>query len=642
MAVMPSAGGLKTVGVTTGRVMLTAAAGALLAVAGTLVAYAVRPTLTLELDRPSSVATTGFHPDERVGQETYAWTRRSVDLRLTGLDRRTGWTCVIRLKGGRADLATLPEVAVTVDGIVVTRQPTTNDYLDVSVPVPPAPRPGATVTLTVSNTFRPPDDPRDLGVMVDRWQCAPDAGAFVVPPRAALQAAGVVGAAFGVSLVLLQLPWLWVAAILAATGGISGLALGRDLGAFGTYPETFLRTGLGIAAALLVSALALRWRSPAASRAFRVACAVSAVILLFKLTGLLHPSKLIIDAVFHAHRLQWVLEGRFYFTQLMPSGVQFPYAIGLYVFAAPWTLLTADFVTLLRVVVVSAEVLAGLAAWAMLARCWADRTTATVAVLLLGLVPRTFEIVGNANMTNAFGQSMAFLVVAAAVLSALRWRDWAAWSGFTALTAAALLCHISTLTLLGGILVLLAAAYALLGPRDLRGPALTLVTALAAATVLAVAVYYGHFLEAYRSAARVTSAGPDSVYASLTMKAGDVARLTVAGVGWPIFLLGLAGAVDLWRARLRDRLSLAVVAWAGALVALGLAVILMPVEQSFQRYNAEFYSRVTLATYPALVICAARGVTAGWRRGGLWRWGAALAVVASLSVGVSDWLRWLE
>ena len=43
-----------------------------------------------------------------------------------------------------------------------------------------------------------------------------------------------------------------------------------------------------------------------------------------------------------------------------------------------------------------------------------------------GLVPRTFEIVGAANLTNAFGQSVALAALAAATLwplSKSRWRS---------------------------------------------------------------------------------------------------------------------------------------------------------------------------------------------------------------------------
>jgi len=51
----------------------------------------------------------------------------------------------------------------------------------------------------------------------------------------------------------------------------------------------------------------------------RVALFVTVAVLYLKLLMLFHPAKPIIDVVFHAHRLQWVLDGRYYFTQPLPS-----------------------------------------------------------------------------------------------------------------------------------------------------------------------------------------------------------------------------------------------------------------------------------------------------------------------------------
>ncbi len=69
----------------------------------------------------------------------------------------------------------------------------------------------------------------------------------------------------------------------------------------------------------------------------------------------------------NAHRLDYVLAGRYFFTQVMPGGVQFPYAIALYVFASPWAAFTRDHIALLRVVVAAAEAAAGLLLyWAIL------------------------------------------------------------------------------------------------------------------------------------------------------------------------------------------------------------------------------------------------------------------------------------
>src|SRR5687768_6843818 len=207
---------------------------------------------------------------------------------------------------------------------------------------------------------------------------------------------------------------------------------------------------------------------------------------------LFHPPKPIVDIVFHAHRLQWVLDGVYYFTQPLPSGVVFPYAIGLYVFAAPWTMLTSDFESLLRVIVTTAEAAGGLCVYLLVARGWGDRKVAVTATVLYALVPRTFEIVGNANMTNAFGQSVALAVLTAATLWALPWGRWPSWVGFTALLTFALLCHISTFTLLGAIVGVLAVLYWFAADRALRSHALSMGTALIVAAVVAIAVYYAH------------------------------------------------------------------------------------------------------------------------------------------------------
>src|SRR6476620_8543619 len=103
---------------------------------------------------------------------------------------------------------------------------------------------------------------------------------------------------------------------------------------------------------MLLIARALGWRKGAPlTHSARFVVAFTAAALFLKLLALLHPSKLPIDVVFQAHRLEWVLQGRYFFTQPMPSGVEFPYAIALYVFSAPWTAFTRDYVSLLRIVV---------------------------------------------------------------------------------------------------------------------------------------------------------------------------------------------------------------------------------------------------------------------------------------------------
>ncbi len=642
--------------------------GALAGLAALTLGYGQNPGITMEMDRGASAVVAGLYDVERVGQETYAWTRRDATLTLPGLDRRAEWYCTVRVRGGRSDVSTLPEVVMSVDGVIAATHQTTNEYQDVTVVLPPRPlTPGATVTLTSSNTVIPgPSDKRTLGVMVDRWACAPAAATFVWPPRRILTTAALGGAAFGAAFALIgagMLATIGAAALLAVAQAVP---LRWEFGMFTPYPERAAWLAIWIAGLLVVSVRAAEWTSGRPLHtAARVVAAITAAVLYLKLLALLHPSKLLIDVVFHAHRLQWILDGRFYFTQPMPSGVQFPYAIGLYVFSAPWTLLTDDYVLLLRIVVSAAEAIGGVLLYLLISRVWGDRLVGVAAAVLFHLVPRTFEIVGNANMTNAFAQSMALVVLSCAILWPLQRRDWRQVTGLTLLTAGALLSHISTLTLLMAILAALAAFYWWRGGPELRASARSILTALVVAVVVSVALYYAHFGDAYRTAARVRAGSPaaatggapqsgtdgapgpqvtaqGAARTGLPSKITEAAKLSVAAVGWPIFVLAILGAVRFCREGLRDRLGLAVAALGITYVVFVTSVVLMPVERSFQRYAAEFISRVTLATYPAMVVLAALGAVWVWRAGWAGRTVSGALVLAAGYLGLASWIEWLR
>ena len=617
--------------------------------------YAYDPAITMGMDR-GTAAISGLYDAERAGQETYAWTGREADLNLPGLDRRLAWSCTVRLRGGRADPDTLPDVLLTVDGVIASSVRTTNDYQDITVRLPP--KPGAsvtsrtTVTLTSSKTFQPgPADPRVLGVMVDRWTCAPADQGLVRPPRRALVAAAEGGAAFGAALVLVGLSLPAAAAAGVAIGCGQAMPVAWGVGMFTPYVARVPQLAFWIAAILVASIRAFEWFS---SRRLhteaRFVGIFTAAMLYLKLLALLHPSKTPIDAVFHAHRLMWVLDGRFFFTQAMPSGVQFPYAIGLYIFAAPWSLLTHDYVLLLRIVVSAAEATGGLLLYLLVSRVWGDRLAGAIAAVFFSVVPRAFEIVGNANMTNAFGQAIALATVAAAVLWRLDRRAWWQVAAFWSLTAFALLCHVSTLALLSATLAALAGLYWWRGRPELRVTALTIMVALAIAVLFSVAVYYGHFADAFRSAVNVrASSAPAAASVALPQtamglsgKVIEAARLSVAAVGWPMLLLAAVGAVPWWRRGRRDRLSLAVAAWIAVYVVFVASVVVAPVGTSFLRYAAEFITRVTLATYPAVVVLASVGAATALRRGWVSRLPAMALAALACAAGLQSWLDWLR
>jgi integral membrane sensor domain MASE1 len=71
-------------------------------------------------------------------------------------------------------------------------------------------------------------------------------------------------------------------------------------------------------------------------------------------------------------------------------------------------------------------------------------------------------------------------------------------------------------------------------------------------------------------------------------------------------------------------------------------VVLTPVGQSFLRYAAEFITRVTLATFPAIVILAGLGSAWALRRGWPWRLPAAALLGAAFYTGVRLWIGWIR
>jgi len=436
------------------RALVIAVLGALAGGSCVVLAFSLHPAVTFDMSRalPRDIAS-GFYPPERPGELTFAWTSRRADVKLAGLNRATEWRCAVRLRGGRGPELPLPRVAVAADGLSVAERTVTNTFEDVPFTVVPRPAPGLSLSITSVPTFVPgPSDTRELGVMVDGLECRPE-GRLVLPPRGPLQNAVLASAAFGAALGIVCTTLGGAAAVTLVVSAGQAFLLSIGAAPYGAYARTLLQFAVSIATLMVLTVKVLEpGVGEQGRRAARFIVIFSAAVLYLKILGLLHPSKLLADALFHAHRLEWVLAGRYFFTQPMPSGVSFPYAIGLYVFAAPWASLTSDHVTLLRVVVCVSDALAGAMLYLAIVKIWKDRLAAALAVVLYNVVPLTYGLLSDANLTNLFAQSVA--LVALVVMSG-RSLDRAA------MQAVAL-----------GLLVLVAAAH-LSGhtPRRVRAPA---------------------------------------------------------------------------------------------------------------------------------------------------------------------------
>lgn len=636
--------------------------GAVIGAVCVLAAARAHPGVSTDMDGESPAYVTGFYPGERAGDLSFAWTAERAAIRLPGVDRHRPWSCTIRLRGARADAAALPTVAIALDGANVAAFSTTNEFDDVVAPIPPrSDRHGFVLSLTSLPSFKPGGgDPRELGVQVDRLACRPDDG-WTWPPRQATASVAASGAALAGAIALIGGS---MAAILGATAVVTaGLAVLVSAGgaAFGSFPATLVWTVIVTAGVMLViGRVAAVVAKRDLSRPAVLSFAAAGGVFILEQLALMHPAKPMVDALFQAHRLEWVMAGRYFFTQPMPDGVAFPYAIGLYVFAAPWAAVTANHVALLRGVVTAMDVAAAVVLALAVGRAWREPASGAVVIVLGALVPLPFVVVGNGNLTNAFGQSVALLALAAVASGWLS--RHIVWTGalFTVVVTLGLVSHVSTFTLLLAVLGLTVAGLFVLGRGTFTREALVIGVATAIAVLLAFGLYYRHFTDVYRDAltrvlSPATAAPPPATEgsghaAALTRplawseRAGDAIGQSVDAVGWPMLVLAAVGAARAWRRGLRDRLSIVVLSWMGVWMLFVVAGTLTRVDTQYQRYASEFIGRVNLATYPAVVVLAASGLTSLWIcRGAAAWWARCVAIalgVATAAIGIHSWLNW--
>jgi len=662
------------------RAIVAAIAGAVIGAAALYVLYASSRGFVATLDTtPEPVVVRGVHASEfEAGGLSFAWTDGRLSLIFEGLDRSRPWTLVVRAKAGRGSGLPLPTATIGVDGTTLSTVPIGPQWQDVQVTLPTEARTRPTrIAVDVAPTFVPgPGDARTLGMIIDEVRLVPVG--MPAAPRRALSAAAIAGAIVAALVVVLGVPVPWGIGLVVGFAIAQGIALSTGAGPYGrAYLDAVpnVAGGAGLIAAALAGIAALLERRPLSATA-GLAVAIAAIAFVLGLDGLLHPDKAFVDALFHAHRLDAVLAGHYFFTQPMPSGVEFPYAIGLYVTAAPWAGLTRDHALLLRVVVAIVHVLAALSLYPLVRSRWDRPGAAVVAVAAYLLAPLPLVVIGNANQTYAFGQSIATIALASAMTWPLGWRRPLAALGLIALLSLGLLSHVGLIPLLGGLIGASALLLAWRGVGDDRLAGWLILGATLIATILAVGLYYRHFGDAFRSAQQVgrsaaattastpadvapsesapapPASGPGaSVGTSRPQRAWRAVRLLVAAYGAPILLLALVGLARLpLRAgpdhagrsrRGRDRATLMVVS---ALVVCAIVAgvsVLAPVEPRFERYTDEFISRLYYAVTPALALLAAFGVSWLWTRGLPGRSAAVVGLGAAVLVAARQWLGWI-
>lgn len=622
---------------TMGRALATAVLALLAGAVWAVVLYAWHPAVNIEFDRDVPRNVEGFYPSEHdiASHLTFAWTRADAVIRLPGLDRRVPWQITFRASSGRPPGIENPDVTILADGIAITTRHVTAPFTDFSATVPALPnRRGLVIALHSSKTFVPGKaDPRTLGIVVDRLTVAP-AGAVLLPHQA-IGAAALSSGAMGAAIALLGMTAGSAVIGAAVLSAGDAAAVARGSGPFGAYPATVLTVGWSVAAALALIAVAFRiGRAQPLRNTARFAIAFTASALFLNLLVLLHPDMPIGDALFHAHRFEEVLAGRFYFTSTAPGGYAFPYAPGLYVFASLFARLVhrgAGDVVLLRVVTLSVDAVAAGLLYRAIGRGWGDRLAAAIAVALYHLIPTDFSVFTTGNLTNAFAQSVSVIALVLMASPAVRLGRMAATIALALVLLAAYLSHASTLAILFVSTLAIASLYFARGGPPLRASAIAILVASFAAALAAVLVYYLHFMDTYRvEFARIGHETATAAAAAGNRTIADRARGVPYGleinVGWPLLALTAVGGWFLWRRNAGDRLTRAIGGWLAACGLFLVVGILTPVDM-----------RYYLAAVPALAIVAAAGAAAAWNKGTAWRL-ASLALLAwAVVIGVHNW-----
>ncbi len=617
--------------------------GAMAGAAAVVLLYAWRPTLTVDMDHDRPGLLQGFYKGERTGDLTFAWTAQRGDLPLPGLDRSIEWTATVRVRGARQDPATLPRITVLADGVPLATRSTSNEFEDVRVAVPR--RPGSVKSLMLSiassNTFVPgPGDTRQLGVQVDRIVLEPS-GRGVFPPRRAVAATALAAAVFGAVFGLLgaTATTAVAAAVVLAVAEASVIRVG--LAPFTPFLQVITPLAGGIGIALLAAAFGIEsWRGERLRNTARFALMFTGSALFLKLLVLFHPDKWLIDAVFHAHRLEAVMGGNYLFTSIAPGGYQFPYPVALYLTALPLAHVVADHVLLLRLVASGAEAISCLFFYWMIVRGTGDRLTAAVAVAMLQLMPLGFGVLAAANLTQVFGQAMAVISMGLALEVVLAGRRPApVITAAAAVTLWAFLAHTSTFATLVGMLGASGVLVAVAGEGQRRA-GVRVLAVLAVAVLLAVALYYGHFGSTYRAEyARITgemsgaapSPASPRLYqpgsAPLVARIQAVPSLAEGYYTWPFVALAIVGLFVGPRKSWRDGFWLLIAGWLLACAGFLVLGVLTPVD--FRHYYAAM---------PAVAVLAAGAAVVLWRQGGGLRAVAAGLSAGGALLGVNHWL----
>lgn len=483
-------------------------------------------------------------------------------------------------------------VLIAADGAVVGRLDvgqTAGDY-----DLPDTGRGARTVELQAEPFVA--GDGRRLGTLLDRVTLVPSARAG--PPWGLMLAFALLAAL--AALAAGAMGWAWPGA--AGIGAALALAAALLLWPQGLVRSPYQTTLTAALAGTVVAGAAFaRWRERREQGSGRWAFVALLAALLVQGVAATWPSMVVSDAVFHRNNLARVAGGDVFITSLTQHAppFRFPYGVSFYLLLAPLYRAGLDGVALVRVAAAASGVVASGALFVLAAPLGPAR--AALAVVVLQLLPGTFDVHSFGNLSNVFGQALTVLFLA--------WwtgRAPGGWPVGAALVALAGIAHFSCLV----VLVALAAVLGWLRWADVRRDRVR--QAAVAVGLALAAAYYARFVPLIL--AQLPRLAEGGGRGGSGLGAALLSPLTGAATQWgiPALLLALAGLPRPSTGTLgRDLTAL----WlAGA--ALAVAAVVSPLEV-----------RYLYALAPVLSVAAATGAAALWVKG---TFGRALAAALLL------------
>ncbi len=319
-------------------------------------AYQTRPVYKIDLgerlDRPFATNFFEREPPEKdrsvanYDGTSYRWTRNESFINLPGIGSQP---LNVTLRYNPV-INPNPKLAILVNDKAVALPPAQPDWNEVTFKVPADWfRDGHLHIRLKAATFRPPADPRDLGVLVDWLKIEPaETGqtTFIRPPDndfVPLVITAVLAVLVSLSI---GVPILWALGFgCLVVAGFSYWLINDRLSLTSLMEHDFIRTLFFLWVVAYIAAVysprLFRWLGVGATRrdgTWLAALAVLQFILLYYFQ--LHPQFLASDTGLNIHRLEYVQQGRLVFTEPLPDNQLAPYPPALYIFLLPWTNLT--------------------------------------------------------------------------------------------------------------------------------------------------------------------------------------------------------------------------------------------------------------------------------------------------------------